>query len=86
MSEFLDEMEKGLTQAGHEMEASRYLVGGRRVVCRHCGTDAFETAFSLANDATPASFTVGWMNRRVTTLMCAACGCIEHFGREVERV
>ena len=86
MSNFMDEMEKGLTQAGHEMEASRCLVGGKPVVCRHCGGGIFETAFSLTNDSTPASFTVGWMNRKVTTLMCVTCGCIERFGREVERV
>jgi len=50
-----------------------YFVGGKQIVCEHCGHDEFDESATL------------WVNRGATTLMCDACGRIYLYGTKPER-
>ena len=59
--------------------SSSYEVGGRKVVCPHCGGEEFDASTALLNTAGLTFLKLDWANRSAHTLMCLECSHIEWF-------
>jgi predicted nucleic-acid-binding Zn-ribbon protein len=57
-----------------------------QVICIHCKHDHFHRGSALLNTRGMTFFDLDWLNESATTLICARCGYIQWFGKEVKQV
>jgi hypothetical protein len=72
-----------------ELEAKgfRYESGqGIKVICIHCKHEYFQKGKALLNTRGLTFFDLDWLNASATTLICAQCGFIHWFGKEVKKI
>ena len=67
-----------------ESKSGRFAIGGKPVVCPHCGSEEF--VLSKARVNTAALLGLDWANLPTHTLLCAQCARIEWFGQEPDAV
>lgn len=71
-----------------EMERKRlglgYKAGGIQVTCLHCKHDKFHKGEGMLNTRVLTFFDLDWLDESATILVCANCGFIHWFGKEVE--
>lgn len=61
-------------------------VNGVQVSCVHCKHDCFQKGSALLNTRGLTFFDLDWLNESATTLICAKCGYIQWFGKEVKQI
>ena len=63
-----------------------YVSCGKRICCEHCGHAEFNEGSAQLNTAGMTFLGLDWANRTATTLMCAACGRIQWYGKRPDRI
>ncbi|MGI6686641.1 MAG: hypothetical protein ACOX47_14435 [Bacillota bacterium] len=89
--EQLERMKKGgeehLKKQEEEKKGYKYKSGnGIQVICIHCKHDHFHKGSALLNTRGMTFFDLDWLNQSATTLICASCGYIHWFGKEVKQI
>jgi len=59
---------------------------GIKVICLHCKHEYFHKGNALLNTRGLTFFNLDWLNDSATTLICAQCGFIHWFGKEVKKI
>jgi len=73
-----EEAEKA--QKGERFESA----AGLPIACSHCQHDHFHRSKRLLNTRGLTFLDLDWLNESATTLMCAKCGQILWFGKDVK--
>lgn len=70
---------------GDSGEIHKYLMGGKAVLCSHCGSDAFHSTKSQLHTKGLTFFQLEWLGQNVFALVCDNCSHIEWFAREPDQ-
>ncbi len=65
---------------------NKYRLGGKEIVCPHCGHNEFDQAVALLNTPGMTFMGLDWANRTASVLSCRKCGTIEWFLRAPEEI
>lgn len=73
-------------EAVSKAKGNKYESGnGIQVICIHCKHEYFQKGSALLNTRGLTFFDLDWLNESATTLICAQCGFIHWFGKEVKQ-
>ena len=86
MSRFFDAVKAGIRGAMSQLGAGRFRAAGRTIACLHRGGDVFQRHEAQMNTAAASAVGLDWLNRSGVALVCAACGLIQWFGKDPERI
>ena len=60
-------------------QCNQVVIGGKSLVCDHCGNDAFSSRKAQLNTAQAMFFNAGWLNESASVFVCSNCGRIYWF-------
>ncbi len=60
-------------------QSNQVVIGGKSLVCDHCGNDAFNSRKAQLNTAQAMFFNVAWLNESASVFVCSNCGRIYWF-------
>lgn len=63
----------------------RFQINSKKVVCPHCGSDAFHASSSQLHSQGLTFFQLEWLGTNVYVLVCDTCSHIEWFAKEPEK-
>ena len=70
-----------LKQAAKAFGPGKFEIGGKEIICPHCGNDTFAKGEGQLNTSLMTFFQLDWLDETATVMVCAQCSQIQWFGK-----